>query len=86
MKYSALSYYETVHDLSLSHLDMEDAARRAPPVGVGTVARLAEAGSILRLVNEEEGYDPTVSFKESLNDIDKAVTVMSVTNEGGTGV
>ena len=42
-KYSAPSDSETVHDLSLSHPDAEDAARQDPQVGVGKVDRLEDA-------------------------------------------
>ena len=41
---------------------MEDAARWEPQAGVENVDSLAEAGSMLQLVDEEEGYDPTDCF------------------------
>ena len=52
-KYYAPPDPRTVHDLSLSHLDAEDLACWELQVGVGKVDRLADAGSILRLVDKE---------------------------------
>ena len=61
-KYSAPSDSKTVHDLSLSHMDAEDTARREPQVGVGKVDRLADAGSMLQLFDKKKGYDTMVGF------------------------
>ena len=54
-KYSASLDYKTIHDLSLSKLDVEDMTGWSPQLGVGKVERFTEALSMLQLVSKEEG-------------------------------
>ena len=50
---------------------MEDASRPAPQSGLKNVDRSEEAGYMLRLFNDEEGYHPMDGFYDALNDEDK---------------
>ena len=53
---------KTIHEISLSHLDVEDSDRQALQVEVENVDRLVDDGFMLRPEDKEEGHDPTGSF------------------------